>query len=244
MSRSVSVHLAPSLVAPERFAGSIAVVADILRATTTMIHALAAGASTIYPCLTLDDARDLASSLQAPLLAGERNGIPIPGFELGNSPDEMTPDRCRGRQLVMTTTNGTRALLHAALGERTLIGAFVNLRATCELLLGESRPVHILCAGESGGVALEDTLFAGAAVATLLTRGEWHLDDGANLVEQLFRHNPEPASILHQSVGGVRLRSLGYHEDIRAAARVDVFGFAAELRPGPWRVEIVQPSAG
>src|SRR5262245_40353555 len=121
MPRHVRVHLSPALVAPDQLAGGVAaVVIDVLRATTTMVHALAAGCSRILPCATVEEARCLADSLPAgkTLLAGERDGRPLPGFDLGNSPREFTPQRCRDQTLVMTTSNGTKALLHAALAER------------------------------------------------------------------------------------------------------------------------------
>src|SRR4051812_6671585 len=106
MPPSFYVHLTPSLIAPDALAGTIAVVIDVLRATTTITHALAAGISSVRPCLTIDDARSLALSLppDSVLLAGERGGSPIPGFDLGNSPAEYTPRRCQGKTLVLTTT--------------------------------------------------------------------------------------------------------------------------------------------
>src|SRR5262245_61680075 len=133
-AREILVHLAPELVAPERLAGGVAVVVDVLRATTTIAHALAAGCAGVRPCATADEARRLAGSLPAGkvLLGGERDGKPLPGFDLGNSPGEYTPARCRDRTLVLTTTNGTRALLHCAAAERVLTAAFVHFSAVCE----------------------------------------------------------------------------------------------------------------
>src|SRR5206468_2766584 len=130
-ARSVFVHLTPDLAAPERLAGGVAVVVDVLRATTTIVHALAAGCGSVRPCAEIDEARALADSLPAGkvLLGGERDGKPLPGFDLSNSPRECTPAVCRGRTLVLTTTNGSRALLRAAAAERVLVAAFVNFSA-------------------------------------------------------------------------------------------------------------------
>src|SRR5690348_6982546 len=114
--RDLYVYLLPKLIPPGALKGGVAVVVDVLRATTVMVHALAAGCDAVLPCLEVDDARRVAEALppgQA-VLAGERHGVAIPGFDLGNSPEEFTPERCRGRTVVMTTTNGTRALLAAA----------------------------------------------------------------------------------------------------------------------------------
>src|SRR5262245_56341394 len=114
--RELHVHLTPDLVAPERLAGGVAVVVDVLRATTTIVHALAAGCCSVRPCATVEEARALADALPAGkvLLGGERDGVPLPGFDKGNSPGEYTPEACKGTTLVLTTTNGTRALLHAS----------------------------------------------------------------------------------------------------------------------------------
>src|SRR3954462_7472238 len=106
----VHVHLLPSLIPPGTLKGGIAVVIDVLRATTVMIHALAAGCDAIRPCGEIDEARGLAASLPkgTAILAGERPSEPITGFDIGNSPGACTPDLCSGKVLVMTTTNGTR----------------------------------------------------------------------------------------------------------------------------------------
>src|SRR5215468_1142852 len=110
--REVRVHLLPQLAPPGELAGGVAVVIDVLRTTTTVIHALAAGCTAVRPCAEVEEARELADGMRAGrvLLAGERGGKPLPGFDLGNSPKEFTPKCCKGSTLVLTTTNGTRAL--------------------------------------------------------------------------------------------------------------------------------------
>lgn len=239
--RDVQVHLLPQLVAAERLRGSCAVVIDVLRATTTIVTALAAGCVAVRPCLEVEEARNLADQLRAGrvLLGGERDGSPLSGFDLGNSPREYTCAVCRGRTLVLTTTNGTRALLHASAAERVLLGAFVNYSAVCEQLRQEARPVHIVCAGSAGEVTLEDTLLAGAFVEYLSELGNVRLNDGARLAWDCFEmHGRVLEGALEVSAGGVRLRELGYDEDIRAAARVDQFALVPELRREPLRVEI------
>src|SRR5712691_9127206 len=120
--RDVQVHLLPTLAPPGRLTGGVAVVVDVLRATTTIIHALAAGCSSVRPCAEVEEARELAGTMRAGrvLLGGERGGAPLPGFDLGNSPAEYTAKVCCGSTLVLTTTNGMRACLRAAEAERIL----------------------------------------------------------------------------------------------------------------------------
>ncbi len=155
---------------------------DVLRATTVMVQALAAGCEAIIPCREIDEARKIAAGLGtgSALLAGERRGLPIPGFNLGNSPGDFTSDICREKTLVMTTTNGTRAILASIEAERVYIASFTNLRATSDeisvqfLKKNHGHSVHIICAGTEGHISLEDSLLAGALTSQI-----------ANIVELL-----------------------------------------------------------
>src|SRR5690554_4025467 len=99
--RTVMVHLLPELVPENQLAGSIAVVIDVLRATTTIVHALAAGCVCVHPCVEVEEARALAGEMRVGqvLLGGERGGQPLPGFDLGNSPCEYSAKLCKGRTL-------------------------------------------------------------------------------------------------------------------------------------------------
>jgi len=256
------VYLLPRLADPGGFKGGIAVVADVLRATTTIVHALAAGAEAIIPCATIDEARAIAKKKKKGImLAGERHGKPIPGFDLGNSPEEFTAKTCKGAALVMTTTNGTRALLRAAEADQILAAAFVNFSAVCGQLRavggqlgaveGRLRAVEgqfgavpgridIVCAGTDGEVSLEDTLLAGALVDFLSEcGGEVELNDAARLAWDSFENHGRCClrGSLEIGRGGQRLRSLGYDADIRAAAEVDRFTIVPELRRDPLRLE-------
>jgi 2-phosphosulfolactate phosphatase len=245
--REVQVHLLPELLAPERLAGGVAVVIDVLRATTTIVHALAAGCAAVYPCVTVEEAREHAGQMRAGrvLLGGERDGRPLPGFDVGNSPGEYTPCLCRGNSLVLTTTNGTRALLRALPAERVLVAAFANYSAVCEQVRAGQRPVHILCAGNAGEIALEDTLLAGALVDYLCATGEVGLNDAARLAWDSFEnHGQVLEGALEVSAAGVRLHDLGYDDDIRTAARVDVFALVPELRRDPLRIEVAAVGIG
>ena len=180
----VFVHLLPKLIPPGSLRGGLAVVVDVLRATTVMVQALAAGCESIIPCGEIEEALQVAAGLPpgTALLAGERQGLPIPGFDLGNSPGEFTSRVCNDKTLVMTTTNGTRAILASQEAERVYIASFTNLRATSEeisvqfLKKDHGHSVHIVCAGTEGHISLEDSLLAGALVSQIadvsgITRG-------------------------------------------------------------------------
>jgi 2-phosphosulfolactate phosphatase len=239
--RDIQVHLLPCLAPPGRLAGGVAVVIDVLRASTTIVNALAAGAVCVRPCAEVEEARDLAAEMRVgrALLGGERGGVAPPGFDLGNSPREYTAKVCKGKTVVLTTTNGTRALLRAAEAERVLVAAFVNYSAVCEQLRQDARPIHVVCAGTEGEVSLEDTLLAGALVDCLSQASEVRLNDAARLAWDCFEnHGRCLLGALQVGKGGATLRGLGYDEDIKAAAQVDRFALVPELRRDPLRVEV------
>ena len=239
--RAVHVHLLPELAPAESLLGGTAVVIDVLRATTTIVHALAAGCTDVRLCVELDEARQLANSMRAGkvLLGGERDGVALPDFDLGNSPREYVAARCKGVSLVLTTTNGVKALARAAEAERVLAAAFVNFSAVCEQIRHDPRPLHVVCAGIHGAPALEDTLLAGAFVDFLCEEIETKLDDSARLAWDCFEnHGSVLAGALEISRGGQHLLSLGLADDLRVAAEVDKFNLVPELRRNPSRLEV------
>jgi 2-phosphosulfolactate phosphatase len=230
----------PSQIPQGALSGNVAVVLDVLRATTVMVHALAAGCLAVIPCVSIEEARETAGKLPrgAALLCGERGGRPIEGFDLGNSPDEFTPAACRDRILVMTTTNGTRAIAAASEAREVLVAGFVNLAATANWLRDDrlripGLDVHIVCAGTDGAVSYEDTL-AAAALTRLLVKGPAPRFEPANDAARLCLDLP-PAEIerlpekMRLGSGGRNVMNLGLARDIAAAARVDRFSLAAGL---------------
>jgi 2-phosphosulfolactate phosphatase len=244
-ARDVFVHLVPGLVEPSRLMGGDAIAIDVLRATTTIVYALAAGSAAVRPCAEIDEAKALGAALpkRSVLLAGERGGKPIKGFDLGNSPREFTAKKCKGKTLIFTTTNGTRAILRAIEAERVFIAGFVNFSAVCEQLHHDARPVHIVCAGYDGEPCMEDTLLAGAFVEYFCETMDVHLNDSARLAWDAFEnHGRILLGALQLSQSGEHLQSIGYADDILLAAEIDKFAIVPELRRDPLRIEVT--SAG
>jgi 2-phosphosulfolactate phosphatase len=244
---AIHVHLLPSLIPPGALRGGVAVVVDVLRATTAMVHALAAGCEAIIPCAEIEEARAVAASL-APgtaILGGERGGLPIEGFDLGNSPGDYTPEVCRGKTLVMTTTNGTRAILACREAERVLIGSFVNSISTARALKGDPRPKHIVCAGTEGHISLEDATLAGALCFDLGASHDLGSDDSAHLVERYWvdveyrcfeKQETTLADYLARGRGGQNVIRIGLEGDIADAAEVDQVRLVAEVQRNPLRI--------
>jgi 2-phosphosulfolactate phosphatase len=146
---------------PADLARRTVLVIDVLRASTTIVTALANGCAGIIPVASPEEARRRAAREPDALIAGERRGEPLEGFDLGNSPREFTGERIRGRTVIFTTSNGTRALLAARLAAAVGVAGFVNLGAAAAWALAGRRDVVLACAGERGARSLEDLVCAG-----------------------------------------------------------------------------------
>jgi 2-phosphosulfolactate phosphatase len=213
--------------------GSIAVVIDVLRASTTMITALAHGAAGVVPVADIDQARRLAAECgPTALLGGERGCVRIEDFDLGNSPLEYTADRVRGRSVVITTTNGTAALHACRDAREILIGAIVNRTAVADAVRRLARTgdqVHLVCAGTDGAVSAEDVLAAGAILDAASAAGpDDVLDPAALEARAFFRRvaaggDAQAALVakFRRSPGGVNLVDLGMQADLPACAAID-----------------------
>ena len=163
----VSVMATPLNILPGALDGAAAIVIDALRMTSVAATALSNGCAGVLACAEVDSARQAASETGA-LLGGERNAVLIPGFDFSNSPLEYTAEKVAGRNLVMGTSNGTKAIAAASGAKRVLLAAFVNAKAAAEAVRGEEKTV-IICAGTLGAFTLEDALAAGAPERLLKT---------------------------------------------------------------------------
>jgi 2-phosphosulfolactate phosphatase len=197
---------------PDRLRASACVVIDVIRATSTMLVALAGGARGVRPVAGVEEAVALRKNDPSALLAGERGGLPLPGFDLGNSPREMTPDRVGGRDLIVTTTNGTQALVACLAARAVLTASFLNLDAVAARLRELQPPWIILCAGFEGGFGVDDAIVAGALAEAL---------DRDHALVSLYR------SVRHDLAGTL----LGCHagQELVKAGLGDDVPFCAEL---------------
>jgi 2-phosphosulfolactate phosphatase len=212
-------------------AGGIAVVIDVLRASTTIVTALFHGAVSVLPVLGVADAK-AAAARGSRLLGGERGGVRIEGFDLGNSPLEYTADRVRGRSVVITTTNGTAALHACRDAREILIGAIVNRTAVADAVRRLARAgdhVHLVCAGTDGAVSAEDVLAAGAILDGASAAGpDDVLDPAALEARTFFRRVAAGGDVqaalvaeFRRSPGGANLVDLGMQADLPACAAID-----------------------
>lgn len=226
----IAVAFAPNDVGPADVAGRAVAVVDVLRGTTTICAALHHGAKAVIAAAEIDEAARLAQSLDRRdvLLTGERGGKPIPGFHLGNSPREMTRDVVAGKTLVMTTTNGTRALLATTGAREVIIAAGVNLTVAGQRLaahLAAGHNVLVLCAGRDRAFGLDDAYIAGRLLVGALngSRSRKGMNDAAIAsVDLVRRYGDRIDRALILSCAGRDLVELGYGDDVRACAEADV----------------------
>ena len=209
------------------------VVFDVLRATTTIAAALAAGVSEIHVFANTEAARAGAAASQGGvLLCGEEQCLPPAGFDLGNSPGAFDPGAHARRTVYMSTTNGTRAILAARGAGRIFTAALVNAAATARAARDAGSDVALLCAGTNGHVATEDVLGAGAVLAALRALGPIDLaSDVAWMAERLFlAARGNLAAALRDSRGGRNVLAAGLGPDIDFAARLDTLNVVGEVR--------------
>jgi 2-phosphosulfolactate phosphatase len=233
---------------PRATAGGIAVVIDVLRASTTIVAALAHGASMVVPRRSIEEALAAAADRPGAVLGGERGGVKIAGFDLGNSPLEYTADRVGGRPVVVTTTNGTAALAACRDAAEVLVGAVVNrsaVAAAARRLAGERgcESIHLVCAGTDGQVTDED-VFAAGAILDAVGRDPAAVHDTLDLTargaRRLFRDLAAAgrdglaariAVAFRTCRGGENLLALGMEADLAAAAAIDTLTVVPRLDP-------------
>ncbi|MGH7547089.1 MAG: 2-phosphosulfolactate phosphatase [Gemmatimonadales bacterium] len=226
----IDVYFTPLGVVAGDLAGRGVVVIDALRATTTVITALANGAKAVIPAATSEEAVRLASNLEKDgvLLAGERKSLKIEGFALGNSPREMTPEAVAGQTIVLATTNGTPALVAAQGGEPVLVGAPVNFKALAARVraaLVQRGDLVIICAGREKQFALEDAYTAGRVIkAARKGIRKLQLNDAAHVAVGLTEQFAGWTQALEGSEAARQLAEVDLAADVSFAAQADRFG--------------------
>lgn len=228
---NIEVAFTPASLPKEEVAGRVVFVIDVLRATTVVCAALHGGARGVIPVASIEEAMKLMQTLGSDdvLLSGERHGLPIPGFALGNSPLEMTDSAVRGKTLIMTTTNGTAALLAAAAAVEVYLAAAANLSvagARARMLVEQGVPLAVICAGREGRFGLDDAYTAGRLVIEALGdhRRRGGLNDAAlAAVDLVRRYGGNWRRPLGLSAAGRHLMELGMRPDVLDAAKQDQY---------------------
>lgn len=198
------------------------VVIDVLRVCTTIVCALDSGARRIYPTLTVQEAFDKKEELikqgvprEEIVLGGEREGLRLEGFDLGNSPREYTPDRVKGKTLVLSSTNGTKALTRSRDAAGVIIATLRNGAAAANYLFDDGKDIVFHLSGRLGQYSLEDAAGAGLIIYCLGRREKLELSDSARMCLTVYEtHARNLLKMFRLTVHGKYLESLGFMEDL------------------------------
>jgi len=231
--RKIEVSLSPALFSsyyhnPE----CNVVVVDVFRATSAMCTAFHHGVKEIIPVATVEEA--ISYKKEGYLVGAERNGEVVEGFDFGNSPFSYMGDEIKGKTIVLTTTNGTKAIAIAKGVNEILIGSFLNLSALAEYLIEDNKDVLIQCAGWKNRFNMEDTLFAGALVQKLLESSDFgNLADSAVAASHLYEVAKDDLyKFLEKSSHRNRLKRLNLDDDIRFCLEVSKFSVVPIFKEG------------
>jgi len=218
-------------------AGKLVVIIDVLRASSTIITALANGCRCFIPILSPDQAKKKAQQFEKErvLLGGEREGVKIEGFDLGNSPREYKREAVKDKTIIFSTTNGVKTLEMVKSAYRIIIGSFLNLQAVCNYCTNYRGDILIICAGKEGKFSLEDAACAGMIINSL--RGVFPVacqEADANLSARLLyeKFGNNILEILRKSQHGRYLESIGLGEDLKSCSQLDFFHIVPIFRDG------------
>ncbi|CCH68127.1 2-phosphosulfolactate phosphatase [Richelia intracellularis HH01] len=237
---NIFIYHTPELTPTEKLP-ECAIVVDVLRATTTIAKILDSGGEAIQVFDDLDLLIETSKHWMPEKLlrAGERNGLKIPGFDLGNSPLDFTPERVKDKRLFMSTTNGTRALQRVQKSQTLITAAFVNLSTVVKYLLkNKPETIWVIGSGWEGSFSLEDTACAGAVAYGLVQQSNLSVnnlagnDEVYSAIALYTQWQDNLVELLHHASHGKRLLGLAGNEDLRYCAQkniLDVLPMQKEL---------------
>jgi len=226
----LDVFFTPAELKPSEVAGRVVAVVDVLRASTSIAVALSNGAKSVIPFENAEDAMVRAKQFERgeTVLAGEQKMFPIAGFALGNSPQGFTREAIDGQTVLITTTNGTHALLSVQGARDIVVASYVNFSAVLSLLKAAARAnadIAIVCAGNEGNFSLDDAACAGRYVRAIPKRVASVVLNDAAAASALIdrRYGDNVAKVFEDSSHGQALTAAGFAADLAVAASVDSF---------------------
>ncbi len=218
--------------------GKRIVVVDVLRASTSIVTALAHGARKVIPVETPEKAKETAKAMpkNTALLCGERESVRLPGFDLGNSPEEYKEDIVRDKVLIFTSTNGSRTLLKAQAADEVFMGGFVNMSALIRRLIADDKDSLIACSGHNGGFCLEDGVCAGMIVDRLkkeMPQDAIDMGDEGLAGYVLYQYYDNKLhKMMEESFWGKQLIDNGMGDDLPICVSIDLYDVVPVLRGG------------
>ncbi|MGL4990930.1 MAG: 2-phosphosulfolactate phosphatase [Sarcina sp.] len=213
------------------------VIIDVLRATSVITTALANGAKEVIPTLTVEEAFEKKKEVgERSLLAGERQAKRIEGFELSNSPLEFTKDKVKDKTIILSTTNGTRALTLANTGDRIFIASILNAKAIAKKLIEIGKDIVIINAGTNGNFSTDDFICCGYIISEIKNSTSCNLTDIARVSMDIYDNNSDIEEYIKNATHYGVLLSLGLEEDIYYCCKKDLFDIVPEYIDGRLKI--------
>ncbi len=234
---NIELYLTALPFADANLEGKTVVVIDVLRFSTSVCAALMAGAKGVIPTGESGEAAELRAKLgsDTTVLAGERRGVRIDDFDLGNSPAEFTESSVGGKFVVMTTTNGSAMFKKTSKASLVLTGGLVNASKIVEKLKKDSKDLVIACSGHKGNFSIEDTLCGGLLIGRLFSNGNsgHRLNDAASMALQLYQNNSDSLyETIEKGEHARFLSGIGFKDDIYSATEIDSMPIRPVLNDG------------
>lgn len=236
----IDIQFLPVPPNPLLLSQRVVIVIDVLRATSVIVKALSEGAMEIIPVATVEEAFQKAKTFPqgTTLLGGERNSRRIEGFDLGNSPKEYIRERIKGKRIILTTTNGTKAFNIVSSGKKVLTACFFNLKAIARYCLSLEEDLLIFASGDEGNFSLEDVVCGGMFIEKMVEEeGSIRLTDSAVAARILYeRFKEDLLEVFYTSHHGRDLVKKGFEEDLLYCAQTDIYEVVPIFRGGIIRI--------
>ncbi|WP_035292741.1 2-phosphosulfolactate phosphatase family protein [Clostridium sp. KNHs214] len=229
----IDVIISANDIKEEKIKGKTVVVIDMLRATSVITTALNNGCKKVIPVLTVEEAKKIAKNSKEPcILGGERNAVKIDGFDFSNSPLDYKKDVAKDKVLVMTTSNGTRAINACIHANNILIGAMLNAKAVAKRVLEINNDLVIVNSGTAGEFSMDDFICGGYIIQCIRDCVEVEMTDIAKTAHYIYQRNNNVIDFIKEAKHYNRLKELGLQEDLKYCCSKDIIGMVPEYGKG------------
>ncbi|NLC65682.1 MAG: 2-phosphosulfolactate phosphatase [Clostridium sp.] len=210
----------------------VVIVIDILRATSVIITAISNGAKSVIPVTNVEEALKIRNKMENVVLGGERKAKKIDGFDLSNSPLEYSKENIQDKNVILTTTNGTKAITRSSSADKVYIGSLLNAKAVARKVNEENKDIVVVLAGTNDKFSIDDFLAAGAIINDILEIKEYNLTDIAKTSLLLFNTNSDLEELISNAYHYNLLLDLGLHGDIKYCLEKDILNIVPEFKNG------------
>ncbi|MCY6483238.1 2-phosphosulfolactate phosphatase family protein [Clostridium aestuarii] len=229
----IDIIISADDIKEEKIKNKTVVIIDMLRATSVIVTAMNNGCNYVIPVTNIEEAKNIVkNSREKYVLGGERNAKKIDGFDFSNSPLEYKKNIAEDKILVMTTTNGTKAINRAVAAKNLLIGALINAKAVAEKILKLKDDVVIINAGTDSQFSIDDFICSGYIIECILNNKEVELSDIAITAQYVYKQNSDIISFVKKAKHYNTLINLGLEEDLRYCCKKDIIDYVPEYKKG------------